>query len=56
MPVSQYFKGKGEQVMSKLKARYGAERGERIFYALANKMGLVPPEKRKNVAKKVRIR
>jgi hypothetical protein len=56
MPVSQYFKGKGEQVMAKLKARYGAERGERIFYALANKMGLTPPEKRRGTPRKVRIR
>lgn len=37
MPVSRYFKGKGSEVMSNLKDEYGAEKGEHVFYALANK-------------------
>ena len=30
--------GKGESVMRGMKARYGSEKGERVFYATANKM------------------
>lgn len=37
MPLSKYFKGKGEKVMKNMKEQYGSERGERIFYATANK-------------------
>jgi hypothetical protein len=42
MPISKYFKGKGEQVMSDMKDRYGAEDGKRAFYATANKNGMKP--------------
>ena len=38
MPLSKYFAGKGSSVMKKMKSEYGAEKGERIFYATANKM------------------
>lgn len=37
MPLSKYYKGKGEEVMRKMKERYGEERGERVFYATKNK-------------------
>lgn len=47
MPLSDYYRGKGEKVMREMKRRYGEGRGERIFYATANKRGLTPPKKRK---------
>jgi hypothetical protein len=57
MPISEYFKGKGEQVMAALRKRYGAERGERIFYALAKARGMEPPYKqRRPRVRKIRIR
>lgn len=37
MPLSKHFGGKGEKVMKAMIARYGRERGERIFYATENK-------------------
>ena len=37
MPLSGYYHGKGRKVMKAMKARYGAEKGERVFYATANK-------------------
>ena len=40
MPIDRYFGGHGREVMRDMKRRYGAERGERIFYATANKRGL----------------
>ena len=33
MPLDAYYGGNGAQVMRKMKQRYGAEKGERIFYA-----------------------
>lgn len=33
MPISEYFKGKGREVMDKMKDEYGPEDGERVFYA-----------------------
>lgn len=44
MPLSKYYKGHGEDVMSKMKKKYGEEKGERVFYATANKKGLGPSE------------
>jgi len=38
MPLSKYYGGKGESVMKKMKAEYGSEKGERVFYATKNKM------------------
>jgi hypothetical protein len=45
MPLSQYFNapgnrkpGKGEAIMAAMKRRYGAKRGERVFYGTVNKM------------------
>jgi hypothetical protein len=40
MPVSKYFKGHGEKVMSNMKKQYGPEKGKQVFYATANKKGL----------------
>ena len=37
MPVSKYFKGHGEKVMAAMKEQYGAEKGQQVFYATANK-------------------
>ena len=37
MPVSKYYGGHGSSVMTKMKAKYGEEKGERVFYATANK-------------------
>ena len=37
MPVSKYFGGEGRKVMSSMKKQYGEEKGERVFYATANK-------------------
>ena len=35
MPVSRYYKGRGEAVMAAMKREYGAKKGERVFYATA---------------------
>lgn len=37
MPISKYFKGKGEKVMKSMKKQYGEKKGKSIFYALVNK-------------------
>jgi hypothetical protein len=42
MPISRYFKGSGEKVMGSMKKEYGEEKGERVFYATANKTGMKP--------------
>ena len=47
MPLSKYFKGSGEKVMSSMKKRYGEKKGKNIFYATANKKGLSPSDKLK---------
>ena len=38
MPVSSYFKGKGESVMDSMEKTYGAKKGKEVFYGTANKM------------------
>jgi hypothetical protein len=45
MPLSNYFKGHGEQVMSKMKKKYGGKKGEQVFYATANKNKALAPDK-----------
>lgn len=45
MPVSEYFKGHGSEVMSSMKKKYGSSGGERVFYATANKKGMAPSDK-----------
>jgi len=44
MPISKYFKGKGEQVLKSMKEQYGPKKGEQVFYATANKEGMKPAE------------
>ena len=50
MPVGEYYKGHGDEVMRKMKKRYGGKRGERVFYATANKRGMNRPRKKKRKA------
>lgn len=50
MPISKYFKGHGEEVMSNMTKEYGAEKGKRVFYATANKKGQKPGSKFKHLA------
>lgn len=40
MPLSKYFKGHGDEVMDKMKKKYGDKKGKSVFYATANKKGL----------------
>ena len=42
MPISKYYSGSGEKVMRSMKERYGEDKGERVFYATANKRGQKP--------------
>jgi hypothetical protein len=44
MPLDKYFKGRGRQVMDKLKSAHGEKAGEREFYATANARGLNPSD------------
>ena len=37
MPLSKHYGGKGTRVMKDMMARYGKEKGERVFYATKNK-------------------
>lgn len=37
MPISEYYGGRGREVMRRMKARYGEKAGERVFYATSNK-------------------
>lgn len=46
MPLSEYFKGKGQSVMKSMKEKYGDKGGERVFYATANKTGMKPKIKK----------
>lgn len=55
MPLSKYFKGKGEQVMSDMQDRYGSDKGKQVFYATANKNGQNPSEKDSKPAKRKSI-
>ena len=47
MPVSAYFRGKGKSVLRDMTSRYGPEKGKRVFYATAKKMGLERPGKKR---------
>lgn len=46
MPIERYFKGRGQKVMSSMKARYGDKEGERVFYATANAKKMKPSERK----------
>lgn len=49
MPLSKYFSGHGEKVMSNMKKEYGEKKGKEVFYATSNKrkkgLKLGPSEK-----------
>ena len=47
MPISRYFKGHGEEVMSNMTKEYGAKKGKQVFYATANKGKMTSHLKRK---------
>lgn len=51
MPKSEYFGGHGDKVAANMKKEYGAEKGERVFYATANKRKAKPGEKFAKLAK-----
>jgi hypothetical protein len=43
MPISKYFKGSGEKVMSSMKKTYkDPKKAKQVFYATANKRGVAP--------------
>lgn len=46
MPISKYFKGHGEEVMSNMKKEYGPKKGKQVFYATSNKMKSIGPSKK----------
>ena len=37
IPISKYFGGSGEKVLSNTKKQYGEKQGKSVFYALVNK-------------------
>lgn len=47
MPLSDYFKGKGPQVQRDMEKRYGKQKGDRVFYATANKRGMAPKRRKR---------
>ena len=51
MPISKYFGGGGEKVMSNMTKQYGAKKGKSVFYATANKQKQ-NPENKMRAAKK----
>lgn len=54
MPISAYYKGHGDEVLSAMSKEYGPDKGKRVFYATANRRGMNRPGKRsaKSTAKK----
>jgi hypothetical protein len=52
MPISEYFKGHGSEVMKSMRKKYGA-RAEEVFYATANKKGMSPKARVKDSMKSV---
>ncbi len=54
MPVNEYYKGHGGEVMSNMRKEYGEEEGKRVFYATANKRGMNRPGRKKKKHHKVR--
>jgi len=51
MPVSEYYKGDGDEVMRSMVKRYGAKKGKQVFYATANARGLNRPGKKHSTSK-----
>lgn len=52
MPISKYFKGHGDKVMSGMQKEYGAKKGKQVFYATANKMKSIAPSKKFKIGEK----
>lgn len=52
MPVSAYFKGHGNEVMTSMMKKYGSKKGKSVFYATANKTGMKPMADHLNEMKK----
>jgi len=50
MPVSEYFKGHGTEVMANMQKQYGGKKGKSVFYATANKKGQTAGKKGKHGA------
>lgn len=50
MPISEYYKGKGQRVMSSMKKRYGPKKGKEVFYATAHVKGMFPGHKGASLA------
>ena len=52
MPVEKYFKGKGREVLKKMRERYGSKEGTRVFYATANSRDMNPPGKKRKKSRR----
>jgi hypothetical protein len=51
MPVSEHYKGHGDEVMSSMKKTYDPETAKRVFYATENKQKSKKKSKRKGGSK-----
>lgn len=51
MPLSHYYDGKGEKVMSAMQKQYGEKKGKEVFYATANKKGMKAKSPSKRMSK-----
>lgn len=47
MPISEYFKGKGKEIMKNMKDKYGDKKGKKVFHATAKSKNMEPSEKMK---------
>ena len=47
MPINEYYRGHGSEVMRSMEKRYGKKAGKRVFYTTANKKGMNRPGKRR---------
>jgi len=45
MPLSKHFKGKGQQVMSRMKKKYGPKKAKNVFYGTEAKQKNNPYKK-----------
>lgn len=52
MPVNEYYKGHGTEVMQNMQDQYGKDKGKRVFYATANKRNMNRPGKRRKKSHK----
>lgn len=53
MPINEYYKGSGEEVLAGMKKTYGdAPTAKRVFYATANKQNMNPKKQSKTQRKK----